>query len=96
MKTRKAKRTPWRKRLARGKLLQELLTDLEQRAKHQTLIAESIVALVEPNGQMPREELMIRTAIGQALEKHAEGMRDLSGFAEIICEDRSGAISPGD
>jgi hypothetical protein len=90
MKTRKAKRAPSRARpIISRKLLQEMLTDLENRTKHQALIAKSLVALVEPNDQTKHEEYMIRTAIGQALEKHAEGMRDLSGFAEIICKDRA-------
>ena len=90
MKTRKARRTPSRARPIIGrKLLQKMLTDLEQRAVRQTLVAESLVALIEPNDQMTREEYMIRTAIGQALETHARGMRDLSGFAEIICKDRA-------
>jgi hypothetical protein len=89
MKPRKAKRAREGVRPIIGrKLLQKLLTDLKQRAVRQTLVAESLVALVEPNDQMTREEYMIRTAIGQALETHANGMRDLSGFAKIITEDR--------
>jgi hypothetical protein len=66
-----------------------MLTDLEQRTAQQALVAESLVTLVEPNDQMPREELMIRVAIGQAIESHAQGMRALSGFAKIVCEDRT-------
>lgn len=88
-KTRKAKRAPARRHPLSRKVFQDLLTDLEQRAARQLLVAESLLSLVETNDEMPREELMIRTAMGQALAQHAEGMRDLSGFAEIVCEDRT-------
>ena len=90
MKTRKGKREPSRARQIIGrKLLQNLLTDLEGRTKRQALIAESIEALVAQVQETTPGEFLIFPAIGQTLERHAQGMRDLLGFVEIIAEDRT-------
>jgi hypothetical protein len=89
MKSRKAKSAVSRRRPIGRKLLQEVLTDLEKRMKRQVLVAESIEALVAPNGQTVHGEYLVRTAIGQALEAHSRGMRDVLGLLEIIAEDRT-------
>jgi hypothetical protein len=70
-------------------ILNQMLADLEQRAERQYKLVEAIQALIEPNGQTAHGEHMIRIAIGAAITTLATGMRDLSGLASILAEDRT-------
>jgi len=68
-------------------LLGDLLRDLKKRTEVQTARAEALLSLVTVNGETPTIVHQLCTAIGLALDKHAEGMRALSGFVDIIAEN---------
>ena len=84
--TRKAKaKTPRVKRLSRS-TLNEALRDLAERLGRQLERHEAIVAANEPNDKHTEIEYRLRTVFGVLLDSQLRGLREIEGFAQIICE----------
>lgn len=81
--------------LSRG-CLNEMLIDLTGRLDQQFWLADAIVAVNVPNGQHTNSEHRLRTVFGLQVTALLSGIRDVHGFAKIICDaaTRGSVVAP--